>query len=77
MKLVSAIASAGLGASASLGAVAALAQSPISAQVSPGGLEEIIVTAQRREETVQKSSLSIQVLSDDELWQAGVARRAT
>ena len=38
MKLVSAIASGwALGASASLGAVAALAQSPISAQVSPGG----------------------------------------
>jgi len=75
MKLVSAIASAGLGASASLGAVAALAQSSISAEASsPGVLEEIIVTAQRREETLQKSSLSMQVLSDDELWQAGVAR---
>jgi iron complex outermembrane receptor protein len=74
MKLVSAIASAGLGASASLGAVAAFAQSASAPQAAPGVLEEIIVTAQRREETVQKSSLSIQVLSDDELWQAGVVR---
>ena len=43
-------------------------------QVPPGVLEEIIVTAQRREETLQKSSLSIQVVSDDELWRAGVAQ---
>jgi iron complex outermembrane recepter protein len=37
-----------------------------------GTLQEIIVTAQRREETLQKSSLAIQVISADELKTEGV-----
>jgi iron complex outermembrane recepter protein len=37
------------------------------------GIAEIIVTAQRRTESVQKSSLSIQVVGSEELQQSGVA----
>ena len=37
-----------------------------------GALEEVIVTAQRRVETIQKSSLTIQVVDADELLTAGV-----
>jgi iron complex outermembrane receptor protein len=37
-----------------------------------GTLQEIIVTAQRREETIQKSSLAIQVIGASELKTAGV-----
>ena len=51
---------------------ALLAQTAPLDQVSAGVLEEIIVTANRREEALQKSSLSIQVLSDDQIRQAGV-----
>ena len=51
---------------------ALLAQTAPPDQISAGVLEEIIVTANRREETLQKSSLSIQVLSDDQIRQAGV-----
>lgn len=36
-------------------------------------LEEIVITAERRPETVQKSSLAIQVVGADELVQAGVS----
>jgi iron complex outermembrane receptor protein len=38
------------------------------------GLQEIVVTAERRTETVQKSSLAISVLSADVLTHAGVAQ---
>jgi len=72
MKRLISIASTGFSACALLPA-ATMAQTVTSAQVSPGVLEEIIVTAQRREETLQKSSLSIQVLSDEEIRQAGVS----
>jgi iron complex outermembrane receptor protein len=46
------------------------------AQDSPGtdALSEIVVTAQRREETVQKSSLSISVLQGSALQNAGVTQ---
>src|SRR5688572_17337178 len=74
MMLFRSIARIGLTAGAALLPGAALAQAPV--QPSPGVLEEVVVTAQRREETLQKSSLSIQVLSDEELWQAGVAHSA-
>jgi len=37
-----------------------------------GNLDEIVVTASRREETLQRSSLAIQVLSADELKNLGV-----
>ena len=49
---------------------AALAASAVSS--SNEGLREIVVTAQRRPENVQKSSLDIQVVSGDELTRAGV-----
>jgi iron complex outermembrane recepter protein len=39
---------------------------------SERGIEEIIVTAQRREENVQKSSLAISVVGSDDLARAGV-----
>src|SRR5687767_5424739 len=71
MMLFRSIARIGLTAGAALLPGAALAQAPV--QPSPGVLEEVVVTAQRREETLQKSSLSSQVLSDEELWRAGVA----
>ncbi len=38
------------------------------------GLEEITITAERREETVQRSSLSVEVLDTDALRKAGVAQ---
>jgi iron complex outermembrane receptor protein len=41
---------------------------------SPGGLEEVVVTAQKRSENLQKSSLAIQSVSDVELVQAGVVQ---
>jgi iron complex outermembrane receptor protein len=39
-----------------------------------GGLEEIVVTAQRRQESIQKSSLVIQAVSGTELESAGVTQ---
>jgi len=39
-----------------------------------GALEEVVVTAQHREETLQKSSLALQVVSPQELEDAGVVR---
>jgi iron complex outermembrane receptor protein len=45
---------------------------PVVANGSEGDLAEIVVTASRREETLQKSSLAIQVLSADELKTGGV-----
>lgn len=64
---------------ASVGAMGmALAATPaVAQQVVPAaatqdsGIAEIIVTAQRRTESVQKSSLSIQVLSKDDLVRSG------
>jgi iron complex outermembrane recepter protein len=41
---------------------------------APDALSEVVVTAQRREETVQKSSLSISVLQGDALRDAGVTQ---
>ena len=41
-----------------------------------GGLQEVLVTAQRREESVQRSSLAIAVVSSDALQQAGVTQAA-
>jgi iron complex outermembrane receptor protein len=49
------------------------AQTRVPGDASTGVLEEIVVTAQRREETLQKSSLSIQVLTSEGLTRAGVA----
>ncbi len=48
-------------------------QAPASGESSAtDALSEVVVTAQRREETVQKSSLSISVLQGDALRDAGV-----
>jgi iron complex outermembrane receptor protein len=44
-----------------------------SSDESGRGVQEIVVTAQRRAENVQKSSLSIQVLTSDDLQRSGVA----
>src|SRR5262245_26794095 len=61
--------------------VAALLAPAASAQQSAGeesaqsgGLEQVIVTAQRREESVQRSSLAISVVSASALQQAGVTQ---
>jgi iron complex outermembrane recepter protein len=45
---------------------------PAAVTGGEGNLDEIVVTAARREETLQKSSLAIQVLSADELKNLGV-----
>jgi len=45
-----------------------------AASAQNGGITDIVVTAQRRAETVQKSSLTIQVLGSDELARQGVAQ---
>lgn len=44
---------------------------PVTPQAAEQGIGEIIVTAQRRSESVQKSSLSIQVLSADDIIRNG------
>ena len=55
-----------------------LAQAPAPTEatepVVTDALNEVVVTAQRREETVQKSSLSISVLQGDALRDAGVTQ---
>ena len=53
----------------------AMAVAPAWAQeAAPAGaqLQEIVVTAQRREESAQKTSLAIEVLSQDAIVKAGV-----
>ena len=65
-------------------AIAILAQSPAWAQVAQSeaqeeptnnnGLGEIVVTAQKRSENIQKTALAIEVLSGDELRSAGVTQ---
>ncbi|RYY26667.1 MAG: TonB-dependent receptor [Sphingomonadales bacterium] len=57
-----------------LSAAPALAQNaPVAeAQADDGGLEEIIVTAQRREERLQDTPLSITALSSDALTSRGI-----
>lgn len=52
---------------------AALATAPGAWAEQPGpGLEEIVVTAQRREENLQKTSLALQVVSAQELKESGL-----
>ncbi|AIT81840.1 TonB-dependent receptor [Novosphingobium pentaromativorans] len=53
---------------------AAMAQAGTESQstVDSGQIADIVVTAQRREENVQKSSLSIEVLSKEDLAKSGV-----
>ena len=64
----------------SASALAALASQPVAAQTaSPApaaessGLEEIIVTAQRREENIQDVSIAIQALTAEGLARSGIA----
>ena len=52
---------------------AALADEATSAQKSEG-VQEVVVTAQRRAETLQKSSLAIQAVGAGEIAQAGVTQ---
>jgi iron complex outermembrane receptor protein len=55
------------------GSIRARAQSAPAA-ASNSGLEEIVITAQRRSESIQKSSLAIQSVSGDQLVAAGVTQ---
>jgi len=56
----------------------AWSQSATTAQAAPSnagaGLEEVVVTAQRREETLQKSSLAIEAFGTETLQSTGVAQ---
>lgn len=60
----------------SAASAAAEAPSAQTADSAPAGLEEVVVTAQRREESLQKSSIPIDVLSERQLDRAGVSQAA-
>jgi iron complex outermembrane receptor protein len=47
---------------------------PTAAAQSAGGIEEVVVTAQRRTENLQKTALSIDVFGGEQLRQAGIAK---
>ncbi|WP_171905812.1 TonB-dependent receptor [Sphingobium phenoxybenzoativorans] len=71
--------SLGLGIGASLFGSAALAQTtgvnetpPVASSTTSGGIDDIVVTAERREQSVQKVPLTIQVVSGTELAKSGV-----
>lgn len=49
-------------------------ETPAAPQANSGAIVDIIVTAQRRQETVQKSSLTIQVVGATELARQGVSQ---
>ena len=51
----------------------AFAQETQSAASDNGGISEIIVTAQRKEESLQKAALAIDAVSGDDLAQRGIA----
>jgi iron complex outermembrane recepter protein len=55
-------------------ATLSLAGSPATGDESAGGLEEIIVTATRREESSQKAAIAVQAITADELSRAGVTQ---
>ena len=55
--------------------VAAAAASGATAEAS-GGLEEVIVTAERREESLQKTAIPVSVLTSQDLVSAGVTSQA-
>jgi iron complex outermembrane receptor protein len=61
-------------------AIALLMQSPALAQDAAAegdeAIQDIVVTAQRREENVQKTALSIEVFSGDDLRASGVGKAA-
>lgn len=52
--------------------IASVAPAAESAEESDVGLEEVVVTAQRREESLQKTSLALQVVSGEEMKNAGL-----
>jgi len=71
------IAIALLSGCSALASQAALAQTDAPAQTAPAatdaaGFEEIVVTARRREESLQDVPISVSVLSGDQLTQSGV-----
>src|SRR5579871_333694 len=49
-------------------------QPEAATEVAEGRLEEVLVTAQRRTEDVQKAALSISVFSGDALREAGIVK---
>lgn len=57
-------------------ALAALMQASAFAQTAPadGGIQEIVVTAERHEQSVQKSPLALQVLGADEITKSGLTQ---
>ena len=61
-----------LGIALSVGSQAQQAQTTDNPQALSSALQEVVVTAERRESTLQKSSLALQVLTSDALSQAGV-----
>jgi iron complex outermembrane recepter protein len=68
------IALIGSTAAMALAASPALAQSTAPAAEDDQGIGDIVVTAQRREQNSQKTALSIEVFSGDDLRAAGVAK---
>ena len=62
-----------LGSALSLSVASALAQAQSTAQSSETtALEEVIVTAQRRDENLQRAALAVSAIDGDALLQAGV-----
>ena len=63
----------GIALVASLGVVAGLGSGTAHAQdaVEAGGLEEIVVTARKREESIQEAPLTIQAFSDQQIEERG------
>src|SRR5262245_61658969 len=55
----------------------ALEAAPGAAEPGAAELQEIVVTAQRREESAQKASLAVEVLSQDAINKAGVTDPAS
>jgi iron complex outermembrane receptor protein len=62
-----------IGLLATMGAPAARAQADPAAEDQPGAVAEIIVTAQKREESAQKVPISIQAIGGAQLQQMGIA----
>ncbi len=54
------------------GASSALAQAPSSPDVESGGLDEVVVTARKREETLQEVPLSVTAFTAEQIERAGI-----
>ena len=54
----------------------ALAQDAAAEAASSEGLEEIVVTAQRREESLQKAALAVTAVTGDDLTKSGITETA-